>query len=93
MPEVAVGVGPFVPDSHPVLLQITHISVAGKEPQQLMDDTLQMHLFGGYEGESLAEVITVLIAEHRNSTRACSVGLHGAVLQNVAQHLVILNHA
>lgn len=38
MAELAIGVGPFVPYPHAVVLQVFHIGVTGKEPQQFVYD-------------------------------------------------------
>src|SRR3546814_3920413 len=43
--EIAVFVGPLVPDGDAVLLEIGDIGVAPQEPQQFMDDRPQMQLF------------------------------------------------
>ena len=47
--EVAVFVGPFVPDPHAVVVEIFDVGVAGQKPQQLVDDRLDVQLLGGGE--------------------------------------------
>ena len=44
--EIAVLVGPLIPDRDAVFLEIGDVRVAGQKPQQLVDDRFQMQLFG-----------------------------------------------
>ena len=39
--KFAVVVGPFIPDSDAVVVQVTNIRVASEKPQQLVDDALE----------------------------------------------------
>jgi hypothetical protein len=36
--EIAVLVGPFVPNPHAVVVEVFDVGVAGQEPEQLMND-------------------------------------------------------
>ena len=40
--QVAVCVGPFVPDAHAVVLQVLHVGVAPQKPEQFVDDGFQV---------------------------------------------------
>ena len=40
--QLAVFVGPFVPNAHAVVLQILHVRTALQEPKQFVDDGFQM---------------------------------------------------
>ena len=71
--QVTVLVGPFIPDAHAVLLQPAHIGVATQEPQQFVDDGLEMHLLGCEQRETVGEVAAQLIAEHAARTGPCAV--------------------
>ena len=51
--EVAVGVGPLVPDGDAAVLQPLHVGVAAHEPQQLAEDRPGVHLLGGHQREAL----------------------------------------
>src|ERR1041384_1706295 len=68
--ELAVLVGPLVPDRHAVLLQVAHVRVALQEPQQLVDDRLHVQLLGREQRKALREVETHLAAEHGARARA-----------------------
>src|SRR4051794_13301147 len=43
-PQLALSVGPFVPNRYAMLVEITDISFAAEEPQEFVDDRLEMHL-------------------------------------------------
>jgi len=73
--EVAVGVGPLVPDSYAVVVQVFYIGVAFEEPQQLVDNRAQVQLFRRQQGETLVEVEPHLVAEHAARARAGAVVL------------------
>src|SRR6266576_3452015 len=92
-PQVAVLVGPFVPDGHLIFLQVTNVSLTAKEPQQFVDDRAQMQLLRREQREIILQGKARLRAEDgiRAGTRA--VGLELSVLQNVSQQLKILDHA
>src|SRR5690349_15090745 len=90
--EIAAGVRPFIPDRDAVLLQIADIGVAGEEPQQLVDDRLDMQLLGRDQREALAEVEAHLVAEHALGAGARAVALDDALVENVLQQVVILLH-
>ena len=74
MSEVAIGVGPFVPDADASFLQPLGVGIAAQEPKEFVDDTLQVELFSGEEGESVVEVKAHLIAKHADGSRASTVG-------------------
>ena len=63
MAEVAVGIGPLVPDADAVVLEITDVGVAGEKPEKFVDDALEVKFFCGEEGEAVGEVEPHLIAE------------------------------
>ena len=91
-PQVAVLIGPFVPDGHLVVVQVADIGVAGDEPQQLVDNRAQVHLLGGQQREPVGQVETHLVAEYALGAYARSVLLYGAVLADVPQEVEILLH-
>src|SRR3546814_5384854 len=61
---IAVRVRPFVPDANAVLLQIPDVRVALQEPQQFVDDRLDVQLLGREQRETLGQVEAHLVAEH-----------------------------
>ena len=73
--EVAIRVGPLVPDAHAVVLQVLDIGVAIEEPEQLVDDGLEVQLLGGEAGEALLEVEPHLVAKHTDGACARAVAL------------------
>src|SRR5579863_3174847 len=77
--EFAIGVRPLVPDADAILLQITDVSIAVKEPDEFVDDRLQMQPLGGEQRKAGAEIEAQLAAKQRANARACPVALDGAV--------------
>ena len=88
--ELAVLVGPLVPDRHAALLQPAHVGVAAQEPQQLVDDRLQVQLLGGEQREAVLEREAHLAAEHRERAGPGAVRLAGAALEQLLQQVEIL---
>src|SRR5262249_40034940 len=64
-PEVAMFIGPFVPDRHPMIVEILDIGIAGEEPEQLVDDRLEVELLGRRQRKAQAEVESHLFPEYR----------------------------
>lgn len=73
--EVAVLVGPLVPDAHAVVLKPAHVGVATQKPQQLVDDGLQVEFLGREQREAVLEVVAHLVAEDAQRARARAVAL------------------
>src|ERR1043165_6903255 len=46
-PEIALRVGPFVPNGHAVLVKIFDVGIAAEKPEQFVDDRFKMELFRG----------------------------------------------
>src|SRR5438270_13604891 len=88
--ELAVLVGPLVPDRHAALLQPAHVGVAAQEPQQLVDDRLQVQLLGGEQREAVLEREAHLAAEHRERASRGAVRLARAALEQLFQQVEIL---
>ncbi len=91
--EVAVGIGPFVPDPHLVVLQVPDVGIALQEPQQLMDDRAQVQFLGGDQRKAVIEVEAHLPAEHAARAGAGAVGFFRAVLQHVLEQRQVGLHA
>ncbi len=90
--EVAVFVGPFVPDGDVVFFQVADVGVAFEKPKELVDDGAQVELFGGEQGEALGEVETHLVAEYGTGAGAGAVGLVGAVAEDVLHEVEVGLH-
>jgi hypothetical protein len=90
--EIALLVGPFVPDGDAVVLQVLDVGVAPQEPEQFVDDGLEVDLLGGEQGKALAQVEAHLVAEYREGAGAGAVVLAGAVGHDVTQEVEVLPH-
>src|SRR5436309_2704071 len=77
-------------DEHAALLQPAHIGFAAQEPQQLVDDRLQVQLLGGEQREAVLEREAHLAAEHRERAGPGAVRLAGAALEQLLQQVEIL---
>ena len=90
--ELAVLVGPLVPDPHAVVVEIFDVGVAGEEPEQLVDDRLEVQLLGRHQRKAFGQVEAHLMAEHRQRAGAGAVALLHAVGENVLHQIEILAH-
>ena len=71
--KIAIFIGPFIPDRHAVVFQITDIGIARQEPQQFMDDRAQVQLFRRYQRKTIGQRIAALQAKGRNRASAGAV--------------------
>ena len=90
--EVAVFVGPFVPDGDVVFFQVADVGVAFEKPKELVDDGTQVELFGGEQGKALGEVEAHLVAEYGTGAGAGAVGFVGAVAEDVLHEVEVGLH-
>ena len=90
--EVAVRIGPFVPDRDAVFLQVGDVRFAAQEPEQFVDDRLQVQFLGRDQRKTVGEIETQLPAEQRARAGAGAVGFLRAVFQHVAQQFEVLPH-
>lgn len=91
-PQLAILVGPLVPDAHAVFLQVAHIGVALQEPQQFVDDGFEVALLGGHQRETVGQIEAHLVAEHAIGSGAGAIALESAVLAHMAHQVEILFH-
>src|ERR1051325_11178125 len=90
--EIALGVGPFVPDSHAVLVEIFDVGIAAEKPEQFVDDRFEMELLRGEEWKACVERKAGLRAENGISAGACSVGFEFALLENEREQIKVWLH-
>ncbi len=91
-PQIAVFIGPLIPDSHPVIVQVFDVGVTPDEPQELMHDRFHVQPFRRQQRKSVGQIEPHLMAEDRSRARAGPVGLHRPVLQHLLHELQILSH-
>src|SRR5215470_16850692 len=90
--EIAVLVGPFIPDAHAVLVEIFDIGIAAQEPEQLVDDGFDVQLLGGEKGKATPKVEAHLMAEDRARADAGAVALFDALAEHAFHQVEILAH-
>ena len=57
-----------------------------------MDDRLEVNFFGGNQWKAISQIKTHLVAKHAVSARARTVAFKSAVVDNMAEKLVVLFH-
>ena len=90
--QVAVGVGPLVPNCHLMVVQIADIGVAPEEPQQLIYNRTQVQLLGSQQRKAVVEVEAHLVAEHAARTRTRAVVFLNTIVKHILQKVKILLH-
>ena len=90
--QFSVLVGPLVPDGHAMVLQVPDVRVAAQEPDELVEDGLQMHFLGRDQRKPFGEVEAHLIAEDAPGPGPGAVGLPGSVLQDVLDEIEVGLH-
>ena len=90
--EIAVGIGPFVPDGDAVLVEIFDVGVAAQEPEQLVDDGFDVQLLGGDQGKARGEIEAHLMAEHRARADTRAVALFHALGEHAVHEVEVLAH-
>ena len=90
--QVAVGVGPLVPDRDAAVLEPLHVRVTAQEPQQLGEDRPGVDLLGGDQREALTEVEAHLVAEDRPGPGAGAVALLRALVEDPVEEVEVGLH-
>ena len=75
-----------------MFLEVSHVGVSLQEPQEFVDNTLQVELLRCQQWESVVKVITALCAEDADGASACAVTLLGAFRQDAVENVEILFH-
>ena len=78
-------IGPFVPNSHPVFLEVGDVGVPFQKPQQLMNDGTEVQLFGREHRKAFRQVEPHLISKTPQCPSACAVFTLHSVVQEVRQ--------
>ena len=91
--EVSVFISPFVPDAHAMVLEVFYVGVPCYEPQEFIDDGLEMHFLGGQKRKSVREIESHLIAEDTLRAYARPVLFHHPVPADMPQKVKILFHS
>ncbi len=62
-PELAIFIGPFIPDAHAILVQIAHVGLATDKPEKLVDDRSSVNLAIGQQWKARSQVKAHLVSE------------------------------
>jgi len=89
-PEIAVLVGPLVPDLDAVFLKPADVCLSAQEPQQLVDDCVVVDLLAGDEGKPLGQIKTDLSTKHAFRAGAGSISFFSAMYKHVFEEIFVL---
>jgi len=81
--EVAILVGPVVPDGNAIVLEIADIGVALQEPEQFDNDRTQVQLLGRDHRETVSQIKAHLAPEHGPCAGSRAICAFEAVFENV----------
>ena len=73
--QIAFLIGPLIPNRHAVGIERADIGVAGEEPQEFMDDRLQMQFLCRHKRKAVTQIKAHLMAEDRQRPGAGPVVL------------------
>lgn len=90
--QVAVFIGPFVPNRDLVFLEISNVGIAFEKPEKLVNDGAQVELFGGEAGEAFPEIVTGLPTKDAQRPGAGAVTSFLAVFENVGEEIEVSLH-
>jgi hypothetical protein len=68
------------------------VGFAPQEPEQFVDDGLEMQLLGGQHGEAGRQVESHLVAEDAERAGPGPVGLGPSLLEDVVHQVAVLAH-
>ena len=87
--QIPVFIGPFVPYSDTVFLEILDVCIALEKPKQFMNDGGQVKFLGGHHRKTFGEVEAHLVAKDRCRPSSSSVTFVSAVGQDVPHQLKV----
>jgi hypothetical protein len=90
--ELSIFIGPFVPDAYAVFLEIAGIGFAPQEPQQFVDDRLQVNFLRRQQRKACLQIETQLRAEDTQRPRPGAVVLAVSVLEDMPHQVKVLAH-
>src|SRR3990172_7199164 len=90
--QLALLVGPLVPDAHAALLQVAYVGIAVQDPEQLVNDGLNVQLLGGEQGVAGLQVVARLVAEDGQGACAGAVLFAKAVIEDMSEQVQVLLH-
>src|SRR5262249_50545126 len=90
--KLSLLVRPFIPNRDPALAQIIHVRVAAEEPEEFMNDRLEMQLFGREQRKTCPQIVTRLGAKNGKGPRAGAIAPRPPLFQNKPEQIMVLPH-
>jgi hypothetical protein len=91
-PQFTVLVCPLVPDAYPIFRKVAYVGFTFYEPQQFMDNTLNVKLLGCNQRKPMLQVETHLVTENAPGSSTSAVSFVNSLVQNMLQKVKILLH-
>ncbi len=91
-PQIPLIVGPLIPDTHSMILQVGNVRISGQEPQQFVDDRPQMQLLRRHQRKTLGQIEPHLVPEQAQRAGPGAILLDHAAFQDRPQQLLVLSH-
>src|SRR3954451_25413824 len=76
-----------------MFVQVAYVRVATQEPQQLVDDRLQVDLLRGHQWKALGQIKSHLMTEDTSCAGPCAVAFRDAGIDDFLKQIEILSHA
>ena len=90
--QITVLVCPLVPDPDAVFIEVADIGIAVQKPEQFVDDRSEVEFLGRDRRKTPGQVEPHLVTEVTDGPRAGTVGLAGAVIQDMLQKIQVGAH-
>src|SRR6266404_7064908 len=94
--EFAFFIGPFVPNAHAMLVEITNVGIAAQKPEQLVNNRFDVQLLRREQRKSHAcgtQIEARLRAEDRQCAGTGAIGARLTLLEHKPEKIMILAHA
>jgi hypothetical protein len=85
MTQLSIFIGPLVPDSYAMLIEVGGIGISIEKPEQLMNDGFQVKLFGGHKRKTILQIKAHLVSESTYGTGPCAVLLAASIFQHMCK--------
>ena len=90
--EFTLLIGPLIPDTHPVFPEVTNVCFAFQKPQQFMNDTFQVKLFGCHHWKTFSKIKAHLISKNAPRASSGSVAFVSPAFHDMLNQIKVLLH-
>lgn len=90
--EVAVFIGPFIPDANLVLLEVGDVGFAFQEPEEFVNDRPEVKFFSGEAREAFTEIVACLSAKNAECPGSSTVASLLAIVKDIRKEIEVSLH-